>query len=66
MDRCAPLRLRVGETVLDGAADSVVYGDGGLGAPAFAENFGLRFEATLPASLVPSHRLTVDCKRRAR
>jgi hypothetical protein len=40
MDRGAPLRLRVGETVLEAGADSVVDGDGGLGAPAFAENFG--------------------------
>jgi hypothetical protein len=66
LDRGAPLRLLIGEIVLEATADSVVDGDGGVGAPAFAENFGPhRVEAMLPASLFLSRRLTLDYKRRA-
>jgi hypothetical protein len=66
LDRGAPLRSLVGQTVFEAAADTVVDGDGGLGSPAFAENFGPHpVEAMLPASLFLSRRLTLDYKRHA-
>jgi hypothetical protein len=65
IDRGAPLRLQIGETVLEAAPDTVVDGDGGLGAPVFAQYFGpYPVEAMLPASLFLAHRLTLDYKRR--
>lgn len=66
IDRGAQLRLRIGDTVLEAAAESIIDGDGGLGAPSFAQNFGpLPIEAMIPASLFLKHRLTLDYRRHA-
>lgn len=65
VDHGAPLRLRIGDLTLEAASDAVVDGDGGLGAPSFAQSFGhLPVEAMLPASLFLAHRLTLDYKAR--
>ncbi len=64
VDRGAPLRLRAGDMTLEASAEAVVDGDGGLGAPDFAQYFGPHpVEAMLPASLFLAGRLTLDYKR---
>ncbi len=61
----APLRLTVGETILEAPAQSVVDTGDGADFFAFPQYFGpYKVEAMLPASLFLAHRLTLNYKTR--
>ena len=65
IDRGAPLRLAIGETVLEAAAPGVRDDGDSADIIAFPQYFGPhKVEAMLPASLFLDHRLTLDYKSR--
>jgi hypothetical protein len=61
----APLRLIVGDKIIEAKPGEVTEGDAGFGGADFSRNFGpLPVEAMLPARLFLDYRLTLDYGKR--
>jgi hypothetical protein len=65
IDRGQPLRLAIGSGLIEIAPAAVVDGDGGVGAPDFANFFApRRIEAMLPAAIFQRFAVTLDYRCR--
>jgi hypothetical protein len=65
IDRGQPLRMRIGDTAVGVASNTVVDGDGGIGVPSFAHLFAPHaVEAMLPVGVLQQFVVILDYKRR--